>query len=796
MPQSLRLALRRLAASPGFAAVAIGTLALGIGANAAMFSVVRAVLLAPLPFPEPDRLIRLVGQDAEDDAPDNLSPADFLDFQRDARSLQRVGAHGSVSSATISGLDDGAERIGMIRVTEGFFPALGVRPLLGRVFTADEDRPGAPRVAVLGHGFWQRRFAGRRDVVGQEIRLNAEPYTVIGVLPSEYRHIEEDPDRAADVFLAWNFDPADANRGGHFIRAVARLAPGATLDQARAELVAIAARLERDFPTSNHGMSVEVAPLLDALVSDVRRSLLVLAASVGLVLLIACANLANLLLAAGTGRQREFAVRTSLGADRRRLVQQLLVESLVLSALGAAAGLGLASWVTRAASLLAAASIPRSTDVRVDGTVLAFAAIAAVVSAILFGLAPALHLASASPNETLKEGGRTPTGSVPRRARDLFMAAQVALALVLLVGASLLGRSLGKLEDVPPGFSQARVTAMNVSLPTAVYEEGQQIPFYERLEARVRTLPGVERVGAINILPLSMDYDSRGIQVEDRPLPDGQGPSPQARSVTPGYFATMGVPLIRGRLFDQRDTGTSPLVVVISESMARQYWPGQDPVGRRITFNSGIPRAAQQVVGGPGSREVIGIVGDVHHLGLDEGAVPMFYTPHAQQPSYHTMTLVVRTAIDAAAMAASVRAELTQMDQGVPLYLVRTVEQVLDRAVAQPRLRTSLLALFALLAAGLAVLGVFGVVSYVVQQRTPEIGVRLALGASRGDVVALVVGEGVRPVLAGVVAGLVGGWALGRGLSAFLYGVTANDVPSYAVAASVLVVAAVAAILV
>ncbi|MEZ5288380.1 MAG: FtsX-like permease family protein [Vicinamibacterales bacterium] len=335
--------------------------------------------------------------------------------------------------------------------------------MLGRVFTADEDRPGAPRGGRPRPRLRQRRFAGRRDVVGQEIRLNAEPYTVIGVLPSEYRHIEEDPDRAADVFLAWNFDPADANRGGHFIRAVARLAPGATLDQARAELVAIAARLERDFPTSNHGMSVEVAPLLDALVSDVRRSLLVLAASVGLVLLIACANLANLLLAAGTGRQREFAVRTSLGADRRRLVQQLLVESLVLSALGAAAGLGLASWVTRAASLLAAASIPRSTDVRVDGTVLAFAAIAAVVSAIPWaGACPAsLHgIAERNP----ERGGRI-RRAVPRRARDLFMAAQGGPGPRAPGGRQPAGTEPREAGVTPPGFSQARVTAMNVSLP-------------------------------------------------------------------------------------------------------------------------------------------------------------------------------------------------------------------------------------------------------------------------------------------------------------------------------------------
>jgi putative ABC transport system permease protein len=428
--------------------------------------------------------------------------------------------------------------------------------------------------------------------------------------------------------------------------------------------------------------------------------------------------------------------------------------------------------------------------------VLAFVALVAVVTALVFGLAPALHLSQASLHAALKEGGRVPAASLPRRAREGFIAAQVALAIVLLVGASLLVRSLWKLQDVPPGFSVSQVTAMDVSLPTASYPEGDQIPFYERLEDRARTLPGVAQVGAVNILPLSASYDSRGIQVEDHPQPLGQGPAPQARSVTPGYFAAMGVTLLRGRLFDARDAVNGPLVVVVSESMARQYWPGEDPLGRRITFNSGIPREAQQVVGGPGSREVIGIVGDVRHLGLEEEPVPMFYTPHTQQPSYHTMTLVLRAAADVPGLAAAVRAELRQMDAGVPLFQVRTVDQVLSRVTAQPRLRAWLLALFAGLAGVLAALGVYGVVSYVVQQRTHEIGVRMALGDSARDVTGLLLGQGMRPVLAGVALGLVGAWAASRALGALLFGITTGDVVSYAAAAAGLTLAALAATLV
>jgi putative ABC transport system permease protein len=791
----MRFALRRVVARPAFAAVAIGTLALGIGANAAIFGLVRAVLLRPLPFPSPDELVWVAGYDAVRDEPGNLSPADFLDYARETQTFERMGANGFVGSFTVAGTTGDAERIGGVNVTSGFFPTLGVQPALGRSFTASDDTADAPTVVLLSDGFWRRRFGGDPAVVGTGMLLNARPATIIGVLPAWYRHIEVNPDRTADVFVPWAF-PRPFNRGGHFIRAVGRLRGGATIDQARAEFDTMARRLEQEYPTSNHGERTRMRPLHEAIVGDARRSLVVLSAAVGLVLLIACANLANLQLASGAARQREMAVRTALGASRRRLIVQLLQESLVLSALGAAAGLVLAWWAGRWPAFLTEASIPRVEDAGIDVPVLVFVGVVAAGSALLFGVVPAIQMSKDTTHDVLKEGGRHGGGLIRRGVRDLFIGAQVAMALVLLVGAGLLVRSLWRLEDLPSGFSRSQVVALDVSVPTATYAEGEQIPFYERLLERVAAVPGVMAVGAINILPLSGNYDSRGIQLDDRPRPEGQGEAPQARSVTAGYFRAMGIPLVRGRLFEPRDVETGPRVVVISEAMARAYWPGEDPIGKRITFNSGIPQDQQQVVGGPGSREVIGVVGDVRHLGLDEGDVPMFYTPHAQQPSYHTMTVVVQAALPASSLAGPVREALRQMDPGVPLYQVRAIDQVLARAVAAPRLRAQVIALFAAIAFVLAALGVYGVVSYVVSLRTHEIGIRLSLGATARDVLRLLVGEGMRPVLAGVALGVAGAWMTSRALGALLFGVAPSDPLSYVAAVAALLGAALVATLI
>ena len=797
--QDLRYAFRSLAKKPGFAAVAIITLSLGIGATTAIFSVVQAVLLRPLEYPEAHRLVKMVGFDKADSTIGNLSPADFLDFQRDATSFERMGANGWVGLATISGDRGEAERAGWVQVTEGFFPTLRIQPALGRAIVPEDDRPGAPRVALLSDGFWRRRFGGDPSIIGQSMSFNAMPVTVIGVLPPTYRHLEINPERAADVFTPFRWDTAQPNRGGHFIRGVGRLKEGMSLDRGRAELLAIAARLEQQYPTDNTDQSVRVDYLLDSMVGESRPVVMLLAGAVIVVLLVACANVANLLLARGTGRLRELALRSAIGADRGRLVRQMLTESVALSIIGAAGGLVVAVFATRALTVLAAAGIPRADQVGIDGSVLVFAIIASLITSIVFGLVPAIHLSRQDLNDALKEGGKQQGAAVGRGARELLIVAEVALSIVLLVGAGLMIRSLWQLQDVDPGFNAERVLTMEVALPVARYEEGTQMPFYQQLEERVRGLAGVAEVGAINMLPLSSNYDSQGVQIEDHPMPEGQGASPQVRSITPGYFRAMGIPLLRGREFNVHDVADGQLVVIVSEAMAKKYWPGEaDVVGKRVTHNNSVPRDRQQLVGGAGSRVVVGVVGDVKHLALEEAEVPMMYEPHTQQPSYHTMRLVIRARATegtdgtdaAAALTGQVRDALNRMDREVPLSQVATLSANLDKSVAEPRMRATLLGLFAGLAMALAAIGVYGVVAYLVGQRTQEIGVRRALGAQAREIVAMLVRESMRPVLTGIAVGLVGAIALSRVLSAMLFQVSSTDVATYAIACGGLATAA------
>lgn len=808
--QDLRFALRGLARRPGFTAVALLILVLGIGVNTAVFSVVRAVVLRPLPFHQPDGLVRVAGLDIAAAEVGNLSPADFMDLERESRTLARMGAHGWIGPATLSDGLGQVERLGRVQVTEGFFPTLGVRPALGRVFMQEEDTPGASPVAILSDGLWRTMFGADPSIVGRSILLNDVPTTVIGVLPVSFRHFEERTDRDAVLFTPYRFETVNPNRGGHFIRAVGRLAEGSTLDQARAELATIAARLEQQYPQSNTDQGVHVESLHEAVVGDVGRTLAILLGAAVLVLLIACANLGNLLLAVGVSREGELAVRAALGAGRRRLVRQLLTECLVLGLLGGVGGALAAVASTGVLTHLSHAGIPRAGDIRVDLMVFAFSVVAAIAAAGAFGLIPALTLSAGDVRGGLSKGGRHGAGPVGRRYREALIVAEVALSVVLVAGAGLLVGTLLRLKGVPPGFEPSGVITMEVSPPTARYPEGSQTPLQLAFAERVQAMPGVQAVGAVNILPLNANYDSRGITVVGRPVPPpAEVPSPQARTVTPGYFEAMGIPLLQGRLIDSRDQADAPLVMVISQALAEQLWPGEDPIGRYISYGSGISeealRAACPDLGdlyfqcntpdGPAARQVVGVVGDVKHLDLREAEpVPMFYTPNAQTPSYHAMTFVVRARrVDPTTLVGSLRAALAELDPELPLAQLRTLDDVLSEAVAQTRMRAGLIGTFAALALVLASVGVYGVVGYLVNRRTREIGIRMALGAPPGRLLAMLARDGLRPVVIGIGIGLPLALALSRVLEGILFGVTHLHPVAYLIASAALGAAGLAA---
>jgi putative ABC transport system permease protein len=636
--RDVRLALRSFVQRPGWTFFVLATLTVGIGANIAIFSLVEAVLLRPLRYAEPERLVKVQGLTLATGQPSNIAPGEFFDFAERTQVFESMGAHGWVGFFTVSG-DLEPERVPGSSVTAGFFETLGVRPALGRVFTEEEDRPGAPLTVVVTHAFWQTRLGGSTAVLGKTIGVNAEPHEIVGVLPADYAHPEPNPDREPLLYTLQRLDRANPCQDCRFIRALGRLRKGRSLEEGRAELVAFAQRREREDPEPNTGRGAFVIDLKEAIVAGSRRGLLVLYGAVGSVLLIVCANLANLQLAQGVIRQKTLAIQSALGAGRAALVRQLLIESWLLSMAGGLLGLLLA---VSARGFLAQRAIPRAVEIEFDWMALGFAFLLSSLTAIVFGLAPALSLASRNLQSVLLEGGSR--GSSARTdARRILIGVEVALSLMLLVAAGLLVRSLGELRSVTPGFRADRVLTMSLSLPLARYAEGEQIPFYQRLYERIQSLPGVLAVGGTNILPLTDNYSSDAFQIDDRPAQQGERPAAEARSVSAGYFEAMGVPLLRGRLFDGRDIVGAARVVVISESMAERFWPGEDPLGARITYNRGIPDEARQDVGGIGSREIVGIVGDVKHLDLDEEKIPMFYTPQPQEPSFHTMTLVVRT---------------------------------------------------------------------------------------------------------------------------------------------------------
>jgi predicted permease len=765
----LRYAVRTLTRSPGFTLVAVLTLALGIGANSALFSVINAVLLRPLPFRDPGRLVTLWESDPRHGLErEPVSPSNYLDWRAQSRTLEDVAAYRYWGFVLTGGGEP--ERLAGARVSASLFPLLGVRLAAGRAFGADEDRFGSAAVAVISDALWRRRFGADPNVVGRSLTLNGGSYPIVGVLSPDAKL----PD--ADVWVPLALEPyALTQRGARSLTVVARLRPGATLDQARAELHAIAGRTSQVFPASA-GWDVAVIALKDRLVAGVRPTLFLLWTAVGFVLLIACANLANLMVARALAREHEMALRTVLGAGRSRLVRQLLTESVLVALAGGATGLLLAWLGVEALLRLNLSNLPRTSEIAVDGSVLAFTLALSIVTGLAFGLVPAWHAAAPDPGRSLKESGRATDGVRLSAFRSAAITAEVAIALVLLVGAGLLARSLARFQAVDPGFLTSHVLTMSVSLPDSRYGEGsQKAAFFGQLLDRVGRLPGVTAAGLVSHLPLAGRRLSADVRPERGVAESPALPVADYVSVTPGYFRAMGIPLLEGRQLSERDGPEAPPVVIISDVLARRLWPGASPVGQRVIVGSTIGADTTP-------REIVGVVGSVRASGLESDPGPAVYAPYAQNP-WPTMSVVVRSSADPVQLAAAARLQVLAVDAEQPVYNVRTLDDVLGASLAVRRVQMLLLGAFALAALALAAIGVYGVVAQAVRRRTHEIGVRVALGAQRRDVLKLIVGQGMRPVGIGVLAGGAAAVASGRLLRGLLFGVTPADPATFLAAA-------------
>jgi putative ABC transport system permease protein len=762
-----RYAVRQLARNPGFTIVALLTLALGIGGTSAMFSVINGVLLRPLPFPDPDALVRvheLVPQYGRF----SVAPATFLDWRAQNASFERIVAMQS-GSATLT-TAGGAERITNALVSWDFFDAVRVSPALGRSFREDEDAPGSNHVVVLSHGMWQQRFGGDRNIVGRTIPLNGTPSTIVGVMPAAFQF-----PRDAEYWAPLGLDRAKPTRGGHFLAVIGRLKAGVTVTQASTEMKLISERLARQYPDDSADESAEVIGLLEQIVGGARQSLYALLAAVVVVVLIVCANVANLLLVRASVREKEIAIRMALGAGRVRLIRQMLAESLVLAVGGGALGLAVTFLVLRPIQALSAGSIPRVQDISIDGRVLLFSSALSLATGILFGLAPAWQASRWGIAAIMKEGGRSSAGG-GRRLRNALLVAEVALSIVLLVGAVLLLRSFERVTRVDPGFRAENVLAFRVSLPPLSYrEDHHRIDFFDRLTTRLRQLPSVGAAGMIQTLPMRGGY-LLTFSVQGRPAArPGDEPSANHRVVSPDYFAALGIPLKRGRLFTPQDTETSPKVAVIDEAFAARHFASENPIGRGLDIGNGTD----------GFYEIVGIVGNVRHGGLESNAAPTMYVPY-RQDVFSTMWVVVRTDRDPAGLIGDARQAVRDIDPRLPAYSMMPLRDVLTESVAQRRFSMLLLAAFALTALFLAGVGIYGVVGYSVSQRTQEIGVRLAIGAERRDVLALVVGGGMKLAMIGVAVGLAAALAMAQLITSMLFHVTPFDPASYAVTAGVL----------
>ena len=766
--QDLRYGLRTLAKNPAFTSIAIVALALGIGANSAIFSVVDAVLLRPLPFKKPEQLVMLWENATHLGFPKNTpSPANFLDWQKQAGAFTGMAAMVE-RSFNLTGVGE-PERLDGRRVSANLFDLLGVRAVLGRTFVPDDDRPGS-HVVLLSYSLWQRRFGSDPSVIGRALALNGESYTVIGIMP-RFVQLPGFANRNDQLWVPIAFPPEEAaQRGNHFLEVIARMKPGITLKQAQAEMETIAARLAQQYPDYNTRLGAVVVPLHEEVVGDIKPALLVLLGAVGFVLLIACANVANLLLARAAVRQKEIALRLALGASRSRLMRQFLTESVLLAVFGAGLGLLLALGGIRILKTFIPATISQVQTINIDARVLIFTALVAILTGIGFGLAPALQASHLNLNDTLKEGGRDAGGGRKgNRLRDLLVIGEVAVSFVLLIGAGLLINSFFHLRNLEPGFRADHLLTMKVDLSEVKYPDRERrAAFFDEVIRRVRALPGVQSAAVAGNLPLTYNGDSMNISVEGVPdPPPDQRPDVIFRAIGPGYFGTMGISIIRGRDFTDQDKADSKNVVVISEKTAQHFWHGQDSIGRRLKPGSSTSNTPW--------REVIGIVRDVRQNDFIAAPKMQMYFTYRQLKDLAPNALVIRTSIEPLSLAASARDAIWSVDKDQTVADIDTMEHIVAEAVARQRFSMLLLGLFATLALLLASVGIYGVMTYSVAQRTHEIGIRIALGARRADVLQMTIKQGLRLVGAGMILGLAAAFILTRVLESLLFGISATD---------------------
>lgn len=780
LTRDLRLATRALLRRPAFCAVVVLTLALGIGANSAIFSVVKAVLLEPLPYREPERLAMIWSRWTNFDKT-WLSAAEYLDYQRMDGQFEDVGLWATAGEVALTGGGDAPESVNAAVMTANLLDVLGVRVVHGRGFTAEEDIPNGPAIALLGHDIWQRRYGGDPALVGQTIEVDGRSVQIVGILPAQFRFPLEFQSRAlTQVVRPVGLDRAAPNRGNHGYYAIGRLRNGVTASRVTAELRALAQRWTDEglYPESMRFTAFAI-PVIDEVSGGVSLALAVLSAAVGLLLLLTGANVANLILTRADGRRREVAVRSALGAGRWHIMRLALTESALLGVAGGVLGLGLAWAGLRVLVARAPTTIPRLGDLSVDVTVVGFTLVLALVTGVLVGLVPAARGSRVNLSDALRDGSRGQTGGAARRrGRAILVVAEMALAVLLVIGAGLTIRSFVNLQAISPGFDAQNALTLRISLPASRHPTGQHVvDFYQRLGDEVRQLPGVEAAGFVRLLPLASEIGDAGIQIDGKPVPPGEpGRSADWQAATPGYFEAMRTPLVRGRLIGPEDALDGNQVILINETLAREYFPGEDPIGQRIRFfGNQTPW-----------RTIVGVVGDVHHHGITRPVKRAFFVPHAQWPASangsapRAMTLVVRATANPRALLPAIEQAIHRLDPALPLTQVQTLEQVVANATREQRFTTALMGGFAALALVLAAVGIFGVISYAVGQRTREIGIRMALGADVSAVRTLVLRQGMAPAVVGIVLGVGVAALLTRFLGSLLYEVAPLDALTFA----------------